>query len=544
MNRSLGTLWARTIFGTVAAAVVVFTITLWITLGPLVQRWQQEAGARIHDQYGESLSRLVAITGTLNRRDVRDLLEPQAEDGSLSIVWDATGYPLYWSLNQTTQTLLPPSLPTDSRRPQLLHFYETVGRIRVDGVRVDLMPGKTPVDQSVEQVSERMLASYRQAGLVSSIPSGTPGAEPLGYFVAGATSYGADSPTGGVIRALLTALLSAVAVTAGVSAALIVRTSSRVNHAMTAVLARLDRLGGAYGAPDTVDPYAPGVREFDLVAREISSISEELDRERTMRHRWAQDIAHDLRTPIAAMRAQLEGMIDGVFDRDDARLERLAGNLSRLESLAQSFLLLTKLESPDYPMQRKAINLAMLLDEVTNEYADRARAVSRPIIRVLNPSIPPVITADPVLLTRGIHNLLDNALVHGTTGPIEISARQRDEHPGFDAAKVEIRVTNTGTLDKTVAANPFDRFARGEHGDGHGLGLSVVHAVAQLHGGHAWAQQATPETVVVGFSIHPADNVMSGSTASLTGSARLAPTGGPKRSPSRRPETGTDQPGR
>lgn len=220
-----------------------------------------------------------------------------------------------------------------------------------------------------------------------------------------------------------------------------------------------------------------------------------------MRHRWAQDIAHDLRTPVAAIRAQLEGMIDGVFERDNARLERLARNLNRLESLAQSFLLLTKIESPDFPVRREAVNLSELLTEITSEFNDRAVAASQPITCSLDTALPAVIAADEGLVVRALHNMLDNALVHGSPGPVEISVVRQDRREADGTHEIHLRVTNAGTLDEAIAENPFDRFARGAHEGGHGLGLSVVLAVAQVHGGSAWAQQRMPNTVTVGFSL-------------------------------------------
>ncbi|HKK47955.1 MAG TPA: HAMP domain-containing sensor histidine kinase, partial [Alkalispirochaeta sp.] len=464
MTRSLGTLWTRAILGTVAAAVVVFALALWITLGPLVYRWQQEAGARVHDRYGEALYRLVAITGDLNRRDVRDLLEPEAADGTLSIVWDATGYPMYWSLDQSTHALLPPSLPHDVRLPQLLELYETVGGTRINGIQVDAgrFPGTN--DSSAEDVPTTIIEAYQAEGLVTPIRVGDSGdsrQEPVGYFVAGATSYGPDSPTGGVIRALLTAVMAAVAVTAGVAASLIARGSIQVNTAMSAVLAQLEGLSRVNRERDgdVHDPNS-GVREFDRVASQITAIGAQLDQERALRHRWAQDIAHDLRTPVAAMRAQLEGMIDGVFERDNARLERLARNLTRLESLAQSFLLLTKIESPDFPVRREPVDLRALLEEITGEFTDRAVAASQPITYSLDTTLPPVVAADEGLVVRALHNLLDNAFVHGSPGPVVISVVRGDAHEDDGTPGVHLSVTNAGTLDEAIAENPFDRFAR------------------------------------------------------------------------------------
>jgi signal transduction histidine kinase len=578
MTRSLGSIWTRTIVGIVAAAALVFAFVLWITLGPLVQRWQQETGARIHDGYGEALHRLVAITGELNRRDVQDLLEPEAEVGALAVVWDADGYPLYWSRDGETHALLPPSLPEDARQPQLHLLAETLGRTRVDGVRIDAFPTgdsrEIPPGAAPDHLATRLFAAYRDAGVLHSITSHDTGDEPLGYFVAGATSYGPDSPTGGVIRALLAALMAAVAVTAAVAGLLIARASSRVRAAMAAVLARLTRLaeddqtGPIEGDRDSPLPStAPGVREFDLVATQITAIDAQLQRERSLRRRWAQDIAHDLRTPIAGMRAQLEGMLDGVLDRGDERIERLTGSLGRLEALAQSFLLLTKIESPDYPLRREPVEIAAVLHEIVADHGDRASAAARPLEVSVAPEVPGVIAADGDLIVRAMHNLLDNALVHGEPGPVRVvaemareggsgepsagdqsagdrsePAQERDTPPPHgggagDATVVvpaataapttlRISVTNAGTLDPAIADNPFDRFARGgdggrrgggaysvdgrgggggHSGGGHGLGLSVVEAVARLHGGRTWAFQrgdgGAGETVTVGFSV-------------------------------------------
>jgi signal transduction histidine kinase len=495
MTQSLNAIWGRAIVGTIITATLVFGAVVWLSVGPLVQRWQRETGARVHDSYGEALHRLVAITGQLNRRDVRDLLEPEAQPGTVAIVWDGDGNLLFWSRDGDTLTLLPPSIAEAIRSPQLAETYAALSPLRVDGVRVSA--AGTIDHYAADGRAPILLNAYRNAGLVSEVRAINRDSGPVGYFVAGVISQGPTSPSGGLLRALLIAVLAAIAATVGIALILMVRASRRIARAVAAVLHQLEALVAAH--PRGALPGASvTVREFEVVAHQIATIGDQLTTEREVRHRWAQDIAHDLRTPIAALRAQLEGMIDGVLDRSDDRLERLAGSLTQLESLAQSFLLLTKLESPDYPVRLEQVGLAGLVHSAVIQHTPRAEQLAKPISVTVDPALPRSIEADPGLITRAVHNLIDNALHHGEPGPVTVSLYpERHADVGTTGC---IALTNAGALNRAVAANPFDRFARSGDSHGHGLGLSVVHAVAQLHSGRAWITDSGGGHVTAGFS--------------------------------------------
>jgi signal transduction histidine kinase len=217
------------------------------------------------------------------------------------------------------------------------------------------------------------------------------------------------------------------------------------------------------------------VLQLDRISESAAELARALDREHELRRRWAGDIAHDLRTPVTALRAQLTGIGDGVLQPTPERLERLNHQLSVMESLVEDFLLLTKLEAPEFRPDREPIHPATLVESVSNRFSDSLERTGRSLQVTITPDLP-ICLMDLRLLERALANLVDNASKHGS-GPVEISAVREDEI-------LRLTVRNQGEIDPSIADHLLERSVRGEGaGSGHGLGLSIARLIADAHGG-------------------------------------------------------------
>lgn len=222
-----------------------------------------------------------------------------------------------------------------------------------------------------------------------------------------------------------------------------------------------------------------GAEEIAGIARSTNRLGEQLQRERDMRRQWVQDIAHDLRTPIAAMRAQFEGMQDGVLDLSRDRIATSLREISRIETLVSDLEELMRLESPEMTASKQRVEAAAFVDEVSQRFA--AELAQKKIRYESHPRIDHF-TADPVLLQRAVTNFFANAIRHTPSGgAIDLSIDPAAQD------RVRITVANSGQpipvaeLDKV-----FDRLYRGEYArssPGSGLGLTIARRIAELHGG-------------------------------------------------------------
>jgi two-component system sensor histidine kinase BaeS len=218
------------------------------------------------------------------------------------------------------------------------------------------------------------------------------------------------------------------------------------------------------------------VQEFDRIGHAATVLQESLKTEEALRRQWSEDVAHDLRTPLAVSRGQIEAMIDGIFSPEKSRLERLLAENGRIEALVEDLSLLTRIETPGFVPALETIVLGSFCADLRAEYAETVKERGFDL-RTEECALP--LHADPSLLGRALGNLVDNAVKYGKPGPIVVS------FSGNGKEVDRIAVVNRGTIEPDALPRLFDRMYRAEQGrgkKGSGLGLSIVKAIVQAHG--------------------------------------------------------------
>jgi two-component system OmpR family sensor kinase len=219
------------------------------------------------------------------------------------------------------------------------------------------------------------------------------------------------------------------------------------------------------------------------VGRVGSALNEMLDRiessDRRLR-RFVADASHELRTPLAAVRAYAELFARGAAARPEDLERSMSGitrEAERMSLLVDDLLLLARLDE-GRPLEQKPVDLA----EVVQEAVDAARVVEpdRPIELSLEPA---TVTGDEIRLRQVLDNLLANARTHTPAGtPVSIELRRAD-------GRATLTVTDRGPgLTEEQSTRVFERFYRADSSrtrasGGAGLGLSIVAAVTEAHGG-------------------------------------------------------------
>ena len=212
----------------------------------------------------------------------------------------------------------------------------------------------------------------------------------------------------------------------------------------------------------------------DMLARLGSALEHE--------RRFVADASHELRTPIALLRTELELALRRPRSPDELRsaLGSALEETERLSRLADDLLLLARVEEGSLPIRRQRADVAVLFENVARRFAVRAHNGNRQV-RVDPTS--DIVDADPDRIEQALGNLVDNALSYGT-GEVVLSAQSSD-------GVVELHVSDRGPgFDESFLPRAFERFSRAEHdrgGGGAGLGLSIVELIARAHDGSVGA---------------------------------------------------------
>ncbi|CAM5192023.1 histidine kinase OS=Castellaniella defragrans (strain DSM / CCUG 39792 / 65Phen) OX=1437824 GN=BN940_02736 PE=4 SV=1 [Castellaniella denitrificans] len=207
---------------------------------------------------------------------------------------------------------------------------------------------------------------------------------------------------------------------------------------------------------------------LDALNALLARLSTALDSER----RFTADAAHELRTPLAALRMRVQ-LIERELRLPDAHLRQLRADLDRCTALVESLLALARLEPQAEPLVREAVDLDTLLDGLNVE-------ASAPGIRMERALAVPRLRAAPTLLASALRNLIDNAVRYGREG-----GRIRIESSRLPQGGTRLAVRDDGAgVPPDQRARLGERFFRvlGTGQTGNGLGLSIVARIAALHG--------------------------------------------------------------
>ena len=223
---------------------------------------------------------------------------------------------------------------------------------------------------------------------------------------------------------------------------------------------------------DTVVPseVRPLVEELNgLLARLQSALAAE--------RRFTADAAHELRTPLAALKTHAQVGLAAAGDEERRRaLTNVSLGADRAAHLVEQLLTLARLEPGLESRPAQRVDLRALAAQAVGEEA--ARAADADV--GLAPGSPVASVGDPVLLGVMLRNLIDNAVRYGgRAGKVDVAVREADRE-----AILEVADSGPG-IPPPERSRVFDRFHRGlgQDAPGSGLGLSIVRRIVELHGG-------------------------------------------------------------
>ena len=255
-------------------------------------------------------------------------------------------------------------------------------------------------------------------------------------------------------------------------------------------------IGGAVARPierltRAAERVAEGERQAPLPeprgkeVRQLTHALEQMRSELEERHAletFVADLSHELKNPVAAIRASAEVLTEGAADEPQTARRfalRIRESADKLQQLTQDLLSLARLEARGIEAPQ-AVDLAAIAREAVDAQGPTASA-RQVRLELARPEGAALVRGDPVWLRRALENLLGNAVQHSPQGArvqIEVAA-------GASAVTATVRDEGAG-VDPAIRDRLFERFSTTRHGEGGtGLGLAIVRAVAELHGGKA-----------------------------------------------------------
>ncbi|MCL2557839.1 MAG: ATP-binding protein, partial [Treponema sp.] len=283
----------------------------------------------------------------------------------------------------------------------------------------------------------------------------------------------------GSLRALI---LVAGIVLAALSAAIAAILSGALSRPiLQASGAALKIAGGDWSARV---PEGQRTRELGELSRSINHLARALDEGDRRQKRLTSDVAHELRTPLAALQGNVEAMMDGLWEPSPERLASCHEEIRRLSSLVGDLGRLSMIEREGPELSLARLDLGALLADVAGQFerSARAKGVS------LEPDLceAPII-ADSDKLRQVFVNLLSNAVKYTDRGRITVALRR-------EGARYVATVGDTGAgISPEDMPHVFERFFRADRSrsratGGAGIGLAIAAAIAEAHGGRIEAR--------------------------------------------------------
>lgn len=243
-----------------------------------------------------------------------------------------------------------------------------------------------------------------------------------------------------------------------------------------------------------------GGKEIEELADAFNTLSKGLERNEELRKNMVADIAHELRNPLATIRAQLEALEDGVIEADKSAVDSLMEDTLLLTRLVEDLQQLSIVEAGQLKLDLVPVEPGGTVRGVASrfeqEFSQKGISLQLDVAGGL-----PQVEADQLRLAQVLGNLVKNSLLHTPDGG-EITVRAASSE-----GEVVFSVADTGSgINEEELPMIFERFYRTDRSraratGGAGLGLSIARSLVEAHGGRIRAESERGKGTTISFTV-------------------------------------------
>jgi signal transduction histidine kinase len=256
---------------------------------------------------------------------------------------------------------------------------------------------------------------------------------------------------------------------------------------LAAPLERLSAVAAGIGQGGLDSSPASGVPEIDDVAASLFESAHRVERTLARERAFSADASHQLRTPLAGLRLQLETALEGSDAGLRPAITTAIGATDRLEQTISDLLALSR----DTPAGNRELPLPTLLDELRHDHHGTLAAAGRRLSIMADPDVPAAAASEPAI-RQVLGVLLDNALRHGQ-GTVTVAIRETTQ-------AVAVDIADEGRID--TADQLFVR--RSPTAAGHGIGLALARSLTEAEGGRLLLSRQEPTMFTLLLPLVPA----------------------------------------
>ena len=241
-----------------------------------------------------------------------------------------------------------------------------------------------------------------------------------------------------------------------------------------------------------------GTPEIRSLLHGFNSMAERLQLTDQQRRNMLADVSHELRTPITVIQGNVEGILDGLYPADEARLKSILEETQILSRLVEDLRTLALAESGALRLKREPTNVAELIrDTISNFEAQAEEKDIRLTVSLQDIEDPNI---DPQRIREVLTNLISNALRYTPRGG-QAKVAVMELTSGAEREITIIVEDNGPGISAIDLPHIFDRFYKSSDSGGMGLGLSIAKYLVEAHGGKIWAESEIGQGTKISFAL-------------------------------------------